>query len=196
MGQAPWSDRRVFGTLCQILKTRPATIHLTAIDVDGTVEELHISAQAARMLELDLHGDPPDAARIRELVALGEKAITAAPSGDDNSTKAPILTAATGATTLACPDCGLSYGAFVDTNRFGCASCYTAFEENLDAALQELHGANTHVGRMPSGVRPDDEARRQHRLVIQQQLDEAVADERYEDAARLRDELQSLGGEA
>jgi len=145
------------------------------------------------MLELDLHGAPPDAARIRELVALGEEAITAIPSGGGaGSTKAPILTAATGATTLACPDCGLSYGAFVDTNRFGCASCYTAFEENLDAALQELHGARTHVGRMPSGAKPDEEARRQHRLVIQHQLDEAVADERYEDAARLRDELRQL----
>lgn len=182
----------MFGTLCQILKTRPATIHLTAIDEDGAVVEMHLSAQAARLLKLDLHADPPSPARLRELIALGEAAVEDAPGEGGLGAKAPVLTAATGATTLACPDCGLTYGAFIDSNRFGCATCYTAFEEHLDTALEEIHGARTHVGRVPSGMTPDAEARCEHRRLLQQQLDEAVADERFEEAARLRDELQGL----
>jgi protein arginine kinase activator len=179
----------VFGTLCQISKTRPATIHLTAIDEDGSVVELHISSQAARLLGLDLHNDPPDAERIRELLTLGEDALKDLPEEIAGTIKPPVLTAATGATTVRCPDCGLTYGAFVDSNRFGCARCYTAFEDNLESALSEIQGATTHLGRMPSGVSPDAEARERHRAHLRAELDAAVADERYEDAARLRDQL-------
>lgn len=189
------SNQDVFGTLCQISKTRPATIHLTAIDEDGEVVELHISGQAARLLGLDLHNEPPAADRIRELLALGEDALKDVPAEIAGTIKAPVLTAATGATTVRCPDCGLTYGAFVDSNRFGCASCYTAFEEHLDTALIDIHGANTHLGRMPSGVSPDAEARDRHRTHLREELEAAVADERFEDAARLRDQLRQAEGE-
>ena len=184
----------MFGTLCQISKTRPATIHLTAIDVDGQAVELHISQYAARRLGLDLHNDPPGPKRIRELIALGEAALDQSPHDSDvQISQAPSLTTPTGATTLSCPECGLTYSAFTDNNRFGCANCYTAFSEHLGKALEDIHGARVHIGRVPGANAPDPDNRavRAARLArLRHRLEQAVADERYEEAATLRDQIQ------
>ncbi|MDA3961577.1 MAG: UvrB/UvrC motif-containing protein [Planctomycetota bacterium] len=183
----------MFGTLCQICKTRPATIHLTAIDTDGSVVELHISSMAARQLGLDLHGDPPSCEQIRDIQRQGEDALLGDEDGEISSIKAPTLTAATGATTLSCPDCGLIYSAFAENNRFGCASCYAAFAENLDPALADIHGSNRHVGRVPALNANDAERQVRRRAHLEDRLAQAVEDENYEEAARIRDLLKGDG---
>jgi len=92
-----------------------------------------------------------------------------------------------------CPGCGQSYAEFEHTGRLGCAQCYRAFSEQLRPLLQRIHGRAQHAGRKPAAYTPDpDELLNTRILQLRQKMDEAVAEENFEDAAKYRDELRSL----
>lgn len=84
---------------------------------------------------------------------------------------------------LACPDCGLSFAAFRAEGRLGCPTEYDAFRPALEPILERVHRATRHGGKRPRRVR---------RAELMAALTEAVAAERYEDAARLRDSLRAV----
>jgi len=91
-----------------------------------------------------------------------------------------------------CQSCGLSLAQFRQTGLLGCADCYDAFGEPLASIIEkEQAGHCGHIGKRPKrGGGGIDVARlRQHLL---RQLEEAVAAEQYERAAKLRDQLLSL----
>ena len=90
---------------------------------------------------------------------------------------------------LTCPHCGLTYEEFRRTGLLGCPECYQTFETALAPLLERAHeGASRHIGKVPSraGV---DELRQQRLRQLRRELEEAVASEQYERAARLRDQL-------
>jgi protein arginine kinase activator len=90
----------------------------------------------------------------------------------------------------ACPGCGMTLQHFKSTGRLGCARCYETFRQELMPLLQRVHEASSHRGRMP-GRAPEPERAAQDGLVdLRRRLDDAVRGERYEEAARLRDELR------
>lgn len=99
--------------------------------------------------------------------------------------------ARTGPTGKACPGCGLTYHQFARTGLLGCAQCYDTFAEALEPVVRRVHGHTRHVGKAPAGRKVPVAARIQQ---LRKQLQQAVAEERYEDAARLRDEIRSLEG--
>jgi protein arginine kinase activator len=87
---------------------------------------------------------------------------------------------------LECPDCGLSYAGFRADGRLGCPGEYDAFRPALEPLLERIHRATRHAGKRP---------RRVERGRLRSELAEAVAGERYEEAARLRDALRAAEGE-
>ena len=94
---------------------------------------------------------------------------------------------------IICPGCGLSYADFEHTGRLGCAQCYRAFSEQLKPLLQRIHGRAQHAGRKPAAFVPDPTDERNARIAeLRQLMDEAVAEENFEDAAKYRDELRAL----
>lgn len=90
-----------------------------------------------------------------------------------------------------CPVCGRSLKEFRKTGMFGCDNCYDTFSEELNALLPRMQGATHHVGAMPEAFKRDREASEKEQA-LKDRLDAAVADERYEDAALLRDEIKAL----
>ena len=90
-----------------------------------------------------------------------------------------------------CPVCGRSLKEFRKTGMFGCDNCYNTFAEELNALLPRMQGADHHVGAMPEAFRRNREASEKEQA-LKDRLDAAVADERYEDAALLRDEIKAL----
>ena len=94
---------------------------------------------------------------------------------------------------LVCSGCGLSYADFEHTGRLGCAQCYRDFGEMLKPSLQRIHGRTQHAGRKPKGFAPDPLTLHNQRVAqLRKQMDEAVVDENFEEAARIRDELRAL----
>lgn len=90
-----------------------------------------------------------------------------------------------------CPRCGRSLNEFRKTGMLGCDQCYETFSEELEQLLPRMQGASEHVGTMPEAFRKAHEASEKQRD-LRKKLDLAVAEERYEDAARFRDELKAL----
>ena len=94
---------------------------------------------------------------------------------------------------VVCSSCGLSYKEFEHTGRLGCAQCYRDFANQLKLSLQKIHGRTQHAGRRPKAFVPDPQDELNQRMnELRSQMDEAVAAENFEEAARLRDELRSL----
>ncbi len=96
---------------------------------------------------------------------------------------------------LVCPSCGMRLSEFKRLGRFGCPECYSAFAKVLDQILESIHDASRHEGAKPA--QPEETLStpgvfRMKRAKLQRALQEAVEAERYEDAARLRDELKAL----
>lgn len=114
--------------------------------------------------------------------------------------------------TLACPECGFTRAHLKKIGRMGCPECYRTFAEDLDGMLKAMHKGTRHVGKAPGKPAPavsTATARRQEpaehslpkpavvnpkkRLAdLKTAIEKAVAEERYEDAAKLRDEMRAL----
>jgi protein arginine kinase activator len=90
-----------------------------------------------------------------------------------------------------CPDCGMSLEEFRKKGRLGCPKDYEVFKVHIGDLLERVHGSRTHVGRIPGTS--EAEIERIKRLTdLRGQLEVAIREEAYENAARLRDELKAL----
>jgi protein arginine kinase activator len=124
-------------------------------------------------------------------------------------TPIPTPTAAAGRAQV-CPTCKTTFNEFRQHGLLGCPDCYRVFEAQLGPLLERAHdGGIKHAGKLPKRLagggaatpatpapqpRPivdlDDRAARLRK--IRRQLDQAVAAEKYEEAAKLRDELKKM----
>ena len=95
----------------------------------------------------------------------------------------------------ACPTCGMTWAKFRQGGLLGCAGCYERFEKELTPLIERAHeGGTQHVGKTPKAAGAEAGAR--VRLAdLRKRLMEAVQQERYEEAARLRDELRAASEE-
>ena len=90
-----------------------------------------------------------------------------------------------------CEQCGMTYAEFQKCGMLGCANCYQAFRAPLTALLQRVHGNTQHAGRVPGGVHSGVSIRMNIDR-LKQKLQRAIADEEYEQAAKLRDAIRAL----
>lgn len=90
-----------------------------------------------------------------------------------------------------CPVCGITFHEFRSRGRLGCPHDYIAFESQLDPLILNIHGESTHVGKVPKRSARGSEKRTQL-IRLRREMTEAVAEEDYERASRLRDEIRRI----
>ncbi|MES2597752.1 MAG: UvrB/UvrC motif-containing protein [Verrucomicrobiota bacterium] len=112
---------------------------------------------------------------------------------------------------VVCGACGFTASQLKKIGRMGCPECYTSFRDGLDNLLRAMHKGTRHVGKVPGrapAVSPVSEAGETPAPVkpkaskkappapsvakLREQLDAAVRDERYEDAAAIKREIDRL----
>ncbi len=92
---------------------------------------------------------------------------------------------------MRCEHCGFTPADFKKTGRFGCPHCYESFKGMLKPMLENMHRDTRHRGKIPERALARYEFR--ERLdALRVELKEAVGDENYEHAAKLRDEIHRL----
>ena len=96
-----------------------------------------------------------------------------------------------GAPTQKCPVCGFTQADFKKTGRLGCSACYITFAEGLGTLLKAMHKGTEHVGKLPQRAFRQMELSDKMRTLTDD-LEKAVAEENYEDAATLRDQIKQL----
>lgn len=94
---------------------------------------------------------------------------------------------------LTCPNCGRTFRAYREKLLLGCSECYKTFEEQLIVDLRKYHGDTYHRGRKQQ-VRTVPEYVMEETFSIEElerKLAQAVANEDFELAAKLRDEIRA-----
>ncbi len=162
--------------LCERCHKNPANVYYSQ-EINGEKKELHVCSDCAKEMNLSLHAFSPESF-INHFMGqgfLGTAGLmqTAAPSR------------------AACDECGMTMEQFASGGRFGCAHCYDVFAPYLPETLKKLHGRAAHTGKVPARL-----AGKVHvKSVLEEkkmELSRAIANEEYERAAILRDEIKKL----
>jgi protein arginine kinase activator len=191
-----------------------ATVHEVRIEA-GKRREKHLCEQCARAEGVAAPQTPAPITTLLSNFMLQQNEAAAVPTPPTPSQAAALSTP--------CAGCGTTYGQFRQNGLLGCPTCYSQFENQLVPLLARAHeGGTSHIGKVPrrlvaSGsvpaatspappppaervtapkVDPQAVARAlvQRIAMLKKRLAEAIADEEYEKAAKLRDELVRLEG--
>jgi protein arginine kinase activator len=150
---------------CQLCP-KPATVHFTKV-VNKKVTELHLCQSCAEQQQIPSLGDLSLSAILQSLI------------GQHVGPLSERLSR------LTCPTCGLKYMEFRKHGRLGCPADYAAFRAGLEPILQRVHRSIRHVGKVPRRRRPD--GTESELLDLRQRLRQAVKEEAFEEAAKIRD---------
>jgi protein arginine kinase activator len=93
--------------------------------------------------------------------------------------------------TRTCPECGTRFRTIRQTGRAGCPECYRVFHARIEQLLEGKGLTETHQGRYPSRL---DSYKRLlvDRESLRDELNTAVIEENYEQAALIRDRMRAL----
>jgi len=96
-----------------------------------------------------------------------------------------------------CARCGMTWDRLREDGRAGCATCYETFADELRAVMEKSQRGAAHLGKTPRAAQKRRQrllllrARRDHQLeLLQRRLQESVAAEKFEEAAKLRDKIR------
>lgn len=94
-----------------------------------------------------------------------------------------------------CPVCATTSEDIRKHGLAGCAKCYEVFSQELGSLIKKVQPAMIHKGRVPANMQAD----RQHHGELRElrmKIEKLVAEEDYEEAARVRDEIRALEDES
>jgi len=156
--------------LCDVCKCNDAAVFLTQI-VEGKMQKVNLCDACSKEKGVQ---DPTGFALADLLLGIGAA---------EEIEK--------GGAAQKCPVCGFTQSDFKKTGRLGCSTCYLTFAEGLGSLLKAMHKGTEHVGKVP------EHAQRAAQLTdrmrnLSESLQKAVADENYETAASLRDQIKQL----
>lgn len=152
---------------------RPAVVHEVTVK-NGVKAEVHLCEEHAQEAGVAMPSHQPVSKLLTQFVI--------SHTGKSRSSRGR----------KACPNCGMTFSRFRQGGTLGCPDCYEAFETQLTPLIERAqNGATHHKGKTPrrAGVSVD---RQLEARQLVKELDQAVAAEQYERAAKLRDRLRSL----
>lgn len=155
--------------------SKPATLHITEIR-EGQATAIHLCETCARD-----YLETPEASASQD-------------SGSDLASKLDSLVKEGSEeimSSLVCPVCGISFAEFRESGRFGCPHDYTEFLTEIMPLLENIHEDTQHQGKRPRGSAAVAEVQSQV-IVLRRRQQEAIEQEDYETAAKLRDEINTL----
>lgn len=92
---------------------------------------------------------------------------------------------------LTCPACGFTSAQLKKIGRMGCPQCYETFQDGLDQLLSSMHKGTRHLGKIPSRAIADSR-KNASMEELKHALQVAITEERYEEAAHIKKEIQAL----
>ena len=157
--------------LCELCKQAQATVHLTEI-VNDQMSELHLCEACANQkgAQVESHFGLADL-----LSGLAEFGKSQEPEEISNK---------------ACPMCEMTYEDFRKMGRLGCSDCYPTFKRSLGSLLKRIHGSPMHIGKSPVRLIKTAQVAKSDMMELKRKLERAIADEAFEEAARLRDQIR------
>ena len=102
-----------------------------------------------------------------------------------------------------CEKCGCCFDDIINSGKVGCADCYEKFYSKLLPSIQRIHGKAKHAGKVPEihetleakKEEPKEKTPEEKIAELNIQMQKAIEEQNFEQAAVLRDEIKSLKGE-
>lgn len=151
---------------------KPATVHLTQI-INNQIHKIDLCESCAE----DKGITNPDGYSLADLLVK---------SGDASENAAESLESLD-----ECPKCGYAQEEFKKTGRLGCEQCYETFRPLLSRALDGMHRGDQHRGKVPEEAL-ERKSFKDRISSLEGDLQKAIANEKYEEAAQYRDEILEL----
>ena len=178
---------------CTHCNEREANTHIKRI-INGKREEMHLCEECAKELGVmdEFNFEPFSVdSFFGNLLGAGKAALNSL-TGIDR-----------------CTYCGSSWNDIVNSGLTGCSHCYEKFEDRLSPTLEQLHGRTKHVGKSISYTVEDDEKETKADEnsaekttpaadtveSLKADLKKAIQEQRFEDAAVIRDKINELNKE-
>ena len=157
---------------CCICKEKEAKVHLTQI-VGDKMQKVDLCEGCAAQKGVN---DPAGFSLADLLLGLGaSQEIEQAGGGEE----------------IKCPNCGFTQADFKKAGRFGCSDCYQTFSEGLETLLKTMHKGTKHTGKVPHNLQQSRDLNEKLKN-LQKKLEKAVAEEDFEQAAQMRDEIKVM----
>jgi protein arginine kinase activator len=175
---------------CDDCEVNPATVHLTHVE-HGSSHTFHLCEECARRRGVPL---PDGDALMKGLQAiLGGAAVPAALGQTKVTVKQPPKTIKEEKPEVdtECVGCGTKLSEFRAKGRLGCTGCYGSFEAELEKTLVRLHESSWHKGKKYGETAPRKGGKRGLEQ-LRRELDEAIREEDFEQAAVIRDAIRGL----
>ena len=157
--------------LCNVCKLNEAKVHLTQI-VGDKMQKVDLCEQCAAQKGVN---DPQGFSLADLLLGLGA---------------AQEMEQASGGPDVKCPFCGFTQADFKKAGRLGCSECYSIFAEGLETHLKTMHKGTKHTGKVPQSLQQSRELTDKIKS-LEKKLAKAVAEEDFEQAASMRDEIKT-----
>jgi protein arginine kinase activator len=157
--------------LCCVCKEKEAKVHLTQI-VGDKMQKVDLCEGCAAQKGVN---DPQGFSLADLLLGLGAS---------------QEMEQASGGPDVKCPFCGFTQADFKKAGRLGCSECYVTFSEGLDSLLKTMHKGTKHTGKVPQSLLQSRDLSDRIRS-LERKLAKAVADEDFEQAAAMRDEIKT-----
>lgn len=169
--------------LCQNCNKKEANVHVTKV-INGEKTEFHLCEECAKK-------NPEMGINFNSNMAFGM------PLSFQNVVES-LFEAMGGMTQIAseeesCPVCSMTFDEFRRTGKVGCGNCYSVFSNNMMPLIKRIHGNIEHTGKVPA--RSGESLKLKREITkLREELKNAVTNEEYENAAKLRDEIRKLEG--
>lgn len=169
--------------ICQECNERPATLHFTNF-LNGEKSEMHLCEKCAQEKgEMFMMSNGPGFS-INSLLAGLLNMEPAFPETNKEAFQTQEV--------HQCPQCNMTFPQFVKVGRFGCATCYDAFREQLTPIIRRLHSGNySHSGKIPKRIGGDLHLRKTIEN-LKSSLQNLIVNEEFERAAETRDQIREL----
>ena len=171
---------------CENCGKREATVKYTQ-NINGKYSKIQLCEDCARKLGLDMFemNMPIDFSSFFSDMLNDYSGLGLLPSFESNTQEK-------------CEKCGLTYEEFMHTGKVGCMNCYNQFRDKIEPILRNLHGSSSHVGRkainLKQHIKEEPQINENYNEIqeLQEQLKQAIKEEKYEDAAVIRDKIKKL----
>lgn len=168
---------------CQHCNQNEATTHIKK-NINGQREEMHLCQQCAKELGVmedfripsmsDFFGD----SFLGNFLGAGAAAMNSL-AGVER-----------------CGVCGSSFSDIVKGGHAGCSECYSKFEDKLEPSINKIHGKTKHIGKFISYTENKEKIKEETKTneldFLKEQLKDAIKEQRFEDAAVLRDKIKDM----
>lgn len=174
--------------ICENCGKREATVHLTEI-IKNRKSEYHLCDLCAKDIRLKLRVQNCSDS-LQDMLEFLDNDRQIAAGNDD-----------------CCMNCGLTGLEFKKTLKTGCPFCYLYFKDTMDSLISHLKTSERHRGKIPENYIALKEYKEEQLInapceteadlennadLLKAKLEIAVSEERYEDAAILRDMVKEL----